>query len=54
VVLLAADPERHRELGRFRAVSGKTWIHPAVCPGRLYVRNAEEMACYELPQADPR
>jgi outer membrane protein assembly factor BamB len=48
VVLLAADPERHRELGRFTAVTGKTWNHPAVAGGRLYVRNAEEMACYEL------
>jgi hypothetical protein len=47
-VLLAADPERHRELGRFHAIDGKTWNHPVLAHGRLYVRNAEEMACYEL------
>jgi hypothetical protein len=47
-VLLAADPERHQELGRFQAVNGKTWNHPVIVRGRLYVRNAEEMACYEL------
>jgi outer membrane protein assembly factor BamB len=47
-VLLAADPERHRELGRFQAVEGKTWNHPVICRGRLYVRNAEEMACYDV------
>ncbi|HEY1379607.1 MAG TPA: PQQ-binding-like beta-propeller repeat protein [Gemmataceae bacterium] len=47
-VLLAADPAGHRELGRFRAVEGKTWNHPAVAGGRLYVRNAEELACFEL------
>jgi hypothetical protein len=47
-ILLAADPERHRELGRFRALDGKTWNHPVIAHGRLYVRNAEEMACYEL------
>jgi len=47
-VLLAADPERHRELGRFRAITGKTWNHPVLAHGRVYVRNAEEMACYEL------
>ena len=47
-VLVAADPERHEELGRFQAVKGKTWNHPVIAHGRLYVRNAEEMACYEL------
>jgi outer membrane protein assembly factor BamB len=48
VVLVAASPDRHEELGRFQAVKGKTWNHPALAHGRLYVRNAEEMACYEL------
>jgi outer membrane protein assembly factor BamB len=53
-VLVAADPGRLRELGRFQAVEGKTWNHPAVARGRLYVRNAEEMACYDLaPLAAP-
>jgi hypothetical protein len=47
-LLLAADPERHRELGRFQALEEKTWNHPVIARGRLYVRNAEEMACYEL------
>jgi outer membrane protein assembly factor BamB len=48
VLLLAADPERHHELGLFRALEGKTWNHPVIAHGRLYVRNAEEMACFEL------
>jgi hypothetical protein len=48
IVLLAANPRRHEELGRFRALAGKTWNHPVLAHGRLYVRNAEEMACYEL------
>jgi hypothetical protein len=47
-LLLAADPERHRELGRFQALAEKTWNHPVIAHGRLYARNAEEMACYEL------
>jgi outer membrane protein assembly factor BamB len=51
VVLVAANRERRRELGRFHAIAGKTWNHPAVAHGRLYVRNAEEMACYELEPA---
>jgi outer membrane protein assembly factor BamB len=49
VLLVAADPERHQELGRFRALAEKTWNHPVVARGRLYVRNAEEMACFALP-----
>jgi hypothetical protein len=48
VVLLSADPQRSEELGRFQAVEGTTWNHPVIAHGRLYVRNAEEMACYEL------
>jgi outer membrane protein assembly factor BamB len=48
-VLVAADRETHRELGRFQAINGKTWNHPTIVDGRLYVRNAEEMACYEMP-----
>jgi outer membrane protein assembly factor BamB len=50
VVLVAADPQKHRELGRFQALplKGKTWNHPVVANGRLYVRNGEEAACYEL------
>jgi outer membrane protein assembly factor BamB len=47
-ILVAANPERHQEIGRFQAVQGKTWNHPVIAHGRLYVRNGEEMACYEL------
>ena len=49
VVLLAANPEKLDELGRFQAIEGKTWNHPAIAHGRLFVRNGEQMACYELP-----
>jgi hypothetical protein len=47
-ILVAANPKQHEELGRFQALTGKTWNHPVIAHGRLYVRNAEEMACYEL------
>jgi outer membrane protein assembly factor BamB len=50
-VLLAANPKRHEEVGRFQALHGKTWNHPVIAHGRLYARNAEEMACYELKPA---
>jgi outer membrane protein assembly factor BamB len=47
-ILLRANPRKHEELGRFQAVKGKTWNDPVVAHGRLYIRNGEEMACYEL------
>lgn len=50
VVLLSATPEKFNELGKFEAIEGKTWNHPAFARGRLYVRNAVEMACYALPE----
>jgi outer membrane protein assembly factor BamB len=53
-VLVAADPEGHRELGRFQAIQGKTWNHPSIAHGRLYVRNGEVMACYELKSTTTR
>jgi len=51
LVLLNADPKRHDELSRFPALTGKTWSHPVIAHGRLYVRNAEEMACYDVTQS---
>ena len=48
VLLLAANPRRSEELGRFRALDGKTWNHPVLAHGKLYVRNGEEAACFEV------
>jgi outer membrane protein assembly factor BamB len=50
VMLLTADPNQSRELARFEAIKGKTWNHAVIAHGRLYIRNANEMACYELPR----
>jgi hypothetical protein len=51
VALVPATPERFSEVARFKAISGKTWNHPTVAHGRLFVRNATEAACFELPAA---
>jgi outer membrane protein assembly factor BamB len=48
VILLSANPGRHEELGRFPALHGKAWSHPAMIGRKLYLRNAEEMVCYEF------
>ena len=49
VVLVEPDPQAHRELGQFEALSGKTWNNPALAGKYLLVRNDHEAACYELP-----
>ena len=54
VHLLAANPDKLEELGKFQALNDKTWNHPVIAHGRLYVRNDREVACYELGAADPR
>jgi outer membrane protein assembly factor BamB len=48
LVLVRANPERHEELARFPAIRGKTWNHPAIADGKILVRNAVEMACFEI------
>jgi outer membrane protein assembly factor BamB len=47
-VLLDVSPSNTQELARFHAIDGKTWNHPAYSNGRLFVRNGEEAACYDL------
>lgn len=48
VVLLRATPEKWEELMKFRGIEGKTWNHPVIVGPHLYLRNAEEAACFEL------
>jgi len=50
LVLVEATSEEFRELGRIPAMKrgSKTWNNPAMAGGRVYIRNAEEMACYDL------
>jgi len=48
VVLVEITPKKAKEIASFQAIEGKTWNHPVVNRGRLYVRNAEEVACFDL------
>lgn len=52
VLLVDVSGEKPAELGEFSAIEGKTWNHPVLVGRRLYVRNGEEIACYELPQKE--
>jgi outer membrane protein assembly factor BamB len=50
LILVEATPAENRVLATFpNALKGKTWNNPALAEGRLYIRNHNEMACYELP-----
>ena len=49
LALVRAVPDRFEEVARFTALNGKTWNHPIIHHGKLYVRNSEEAACFELP-----
>jgi outer membrane protein assembly factor BamB len=55
LVLVEATPEGHRELAKFAALEGKTWNPPALSQGLVFVRNHNDMACYQLPgeKAEP-
>jgi outer membrane protein assembly factor BamB len=48
LALVKASPASHQEVARFPAIEGKTWNHPAIADGRLFVRNGEEMAAFDL------
>jgi outer membrane protein assembly factor BamB len=48
VALVSAQPEKHEELCRFKAIEGKTWNHPIIAHGKLFVRNGEEIACFDI------
>ena len=48
---VAATPDQYEELWKIQAVKGKTWNHPAIAHGRLFVRNATEMVVYDLGEA---
>lgn len=47
-VLVNATPTGASEIAKFQAIEGKTWNHPVLNRGLLFVRNAEEAACYDL------
>ena len=49
LVLVVADSGKYVESGRIQ-VCGKNWNYPAYAKGKLYVRDARELICYDLLQ----
>jgi hypothetical protein len=54
IVLIRANSEKLQELGKLKALDGKTWNHPVIVGDRLYLRNSEEAVCYQLPSTENR
>jgi outer membrane protein assembly factor BamB len=48
VVLVRATPDGHQEIGRTKAVEGRTLNHPALVDGFLVVRNGAQIAAFDL------
>jgi len=48
LALVEISPGGGHEIAKFHAIDGKTWNHPALSGSRLFVRNGEEAACYDL------
>ena len=51
LVLVAADAGKYQELGR-QQVCGKNWSFPAYADGKLFVRDARELQCLDLLNAN--
>ncbi|MEM1205803.1 MAG: PQQ-binding-like beta-propeller repeat protein [Acidobacteriota bacterium] len=48
LALVEATPERYVELGRFQAMEGRSWTPPTVAGGRVYVRDQDEIAAFDI------
>ncbi len=50
IALVKADPAGFNEVARFAALEGQTWNVPAISNGRLLVRNAGQMASFNIAE----
>jgi outer membrane protein assembly factor BamB len=47
--LFDPDAKEYKQLAQSK-VCGQTWAHPAVANGRVYLRDAKELICLEMPK----
>lgn len=55
-VLIEANPKQWKETGRFtipmksdlRSRNGKVWTHPTIANGKLYLRDQQNLFCYDI------
>lgn len=51
VSLVKADPNDHAVVGQFKIPvggEGRSWAHPVVCDGRLYIRHGDYLYVYDV------
>lgn len=53
VALVAASPEKYDLKGTFKlprrpGAKGAAWAHPVICDGKLYLRHADVLFCYDV------
>lgn len=50
MALIEATPDRYRVKGQFQIAikNGESWPHPAIADGKLYLRDQDELACYDI------
>lgn len=51
--LVQPTPEKLAEVLSMKALTGRTWNHPVVVGNRVYLRNAQEAVCLEVPIVPP-
>lgn len=51
LLLVEANPKAYTEKGRVKALEGRAWTSPTIAGGRLYVRDFDEVASYDLKTA---
>lgn len=50
VIVIKANPNKYEELGRAQ-LAGKSWSHPALADGKLFIRDNRELAAYTIAGA---
>jgi outer membrane protein assembly factor BamB len=50
MALIEAKPDQYKLVSHFRlaSVKGKSWPHPVIVDGKLYIRDQDSLLCYEL------
>jgi hypothetical protein len=50
MALVEANPDQFRLKGAFRiaTVNGKSWPHPVISNGKLYLRDQDNLHCYDI------
>jgi outer membrane protein assembly factor BamB len=50
MALIEADPKEYKLVSHFRlaSVKGKSWPHPVIVDGKLYIRDQDSLLCYDV------